>query len=84
VEGDTLAGQAIDTILDRVAGTSKVAGEGAQAHAGAAEAFKCDQIDEAFSVIVDGERLDGEGFTAMRTNESPHGAEGFGFMAAVV
>ncbi len=83
MEGDTLAGQTIDSILDGTAGAGQMAGEGTQTHAGAAEAFKLDEVDEAFGVIVDGKSLDGERSTTVSTKEALHGAEGFRRMAAV-
>lgn len=61
-----------------------MAGEGAQAHAGTAEPFQFDQIDEAFGVIVDRERLDGEQGPAMVTDEALDCAKSFGYIPAIV
>jgi len=53
MEGDALAGKAIDAVLDGIAVTGEVAGEGAEAHARTAEALEFGEVEEALGVVVD-------------------------------
>jgi hypothetical protein len=58
VEGDTLAGQSIYSILDGIAGTGQVTGEGTKAHARAAETFEFGEVDQTLGIVVNREGLD--------------------------
>jgi len=82
VECESLAGEAVDAVLDSGAGSSEEASEGTDAHGGAEEQFDFWVGECAFGEVIKAEGLGREVLAAGAAAEAPDLAEGFGHIEA--
>jgi hypothetical protein len=80
--GEVLTGEAVEAIEDGEAGTAEVSAHGTDAHGGDEEVLEGRVIDLSFSVVVEGERLGGEGLSATGAPETGNLAEAEGVVKA--